>query len=426
MRQLERLQHSMLEQGRGFGQLRELTASVAAAHAKVTTEAVMKICSRTRLAAKAFTALRSQANAHTDAHVRSVLLSVALSAQQAVDAQRRALLEGPVARAAVDRTIECTHTFHTCQQAFQSIAHLHICEKKAVTIQLCVNDHNRIMRVATGVSSFWQHFLLHSRRMAAARATILSSQELVQTHAACTRAVNNRATAVVAINASDSLHRHNSEVAALPELPPLVSHDVQADQMAGAVNDLQDSLRTGPVRVERAKRTSTRVKSRHRGKLLSQPLAGSNGEQLASAQLSNKGRISTQSLSSQRRIFASGGTQYSLSPRTSTARHEDTPHGPVTRAAADYSRFAQLLTFQHVTAHHAAYMQEKQELKAANDELLTRLHALPQRLQSRARSQIVPRTIAKSTQDSSSLQEASALPGDEKRLAKTSCVRGSQ
>jgi hypothetical protein len=413
-RHIGRFKLFMLEQG--FGQLRELTESVAAAHAKLTTEVAMKICSRTGSATQAFTTLRARADAHTDANVRSVVLTVVLSAQQAADSQRKALLEGPVARAAVEETILCMHTFHTCQQAFQAIAHAHVGDKKAVTIQLCLSDHYRIMRVATGMSSCWEHALLHSRRMAAVRATILSTQELVQTHAACTRVVINKATAVVAINASDSLHRYSSEVPALPELPPLVSHAAQADQMASAVNDIQDSLQTDPVQVERAKRTSTRVKTRHRGKLLSQTMAGPNGEQLASAQRTNKARNSTQFLSPQKRLSASGGMQRVPSHRTSTSTHKDTPHGRVTRAAADYSRSAQLLTSQHMIAH-AAYKQEEQELNATNDELLARMQALPQRLESHARYQFVPRTIAKDTQDSSSLQEASALLDDEKRLA---------
>jgi hypothetical protein len=403
--QLARFKQFMLEPGGGFGQLRKLTASVAAAHAKMTTEVVMKVCSTTRSATKAFTTLRSQANAHTDANVRSVVLTIALSAQQAAESHRKAHLEGPVARAAVDQTIESMHTFHSYQQAFQAIAHVHICEKKAVTLQLCLRDHYRIMTATTGVSSCWEHTLQLSRSMTAARATILSAQKLVQIHATCTRVVNNKATAIVAFSASDSLQRHNSEVA---DLPPLASHAPQAAQMASAGNDIQDSLPTDPVRAERAKRTSTRVKTDYTEK--------------------NKMRLSTQSLSPQRPRPPSGGMQHSPSSRTSATRHKDTPHQRVTSAAADYSRFSQLLAtqLQRMTAHHAAYMQEKQALSAANDELLARMHSLPQRLQARARSEFVPRTIAKSTRDIRSPDDVSALPDDEKRLAKTSGRRRSR
>jgi hypothetical protein len=65
-------------------------------------------------------------------------------------------------------------------------------------------------------------------------------------------------------------------------------------------------------------------------------------------------------------------------------------------------------------------MQDTQEFNAANDELFARLHALPQRLQSRARSQLVSRTISERTRNVSSLHDASALPDGEERLARTS------
>jgi hypothetical protein len=300
----------MLEQG--FGQLRELRASVAAAHAKVTTEVALKICSRTRFATKAFTSLRSQANAHTDANMRSVVLTFVLRTTQAADAQRRALLEGPLAQAAVDRTVECMHTFHTCQFAIQATEHAHVCVKKAIALQMCLNDHYRIMKAKTGVSSCWEQALQQSRRMLAARATALSSQKLVQTHAACTRAVNNKAAAVVESSASDSLQWHSSDMAALP---PLDSHAPQAYQMASAANDIQGSSPTGPVRSEREKRTSTLVTSRYRQKRPSQPLASTsnsqNGEQLASVQQRNEVRPFIQSLYPQRPRSPSGGPQRS-------------------------------------------------------------------------------------------------------------------
>jgi hypothetical protein len=339
--QLGRFKHFMLEQG--FGQLRELTASVAAAHAKVTTEVALKICSRTRLAAKAFTTLRSQANAHTDANMRSVVLRAVINATQAADTQQKAFQDGPQPRAAVDRTIECMHTFHTCQFAFQATEHAHACEKKAVALQLWLSYHYRIMKATTEVSSCWEQALQQSRRMAAACATILSSQELVKTHAACTQAINNKAAAVVAISTSESLQWHSSDVATWP---PLDSHAPQADQLATAVNDIQGSSPTGSVRAEQEKRTSTRVKSRYRETRPSQPLAstrnGQNGEQLTSIQQRNKEQLLVQSLYPQRPRSSSGGPQRSLYPGTSTTHHKDSPNGRVTSASADNSRFAQL------------------------------------------------------------------------------------
>jgi hypothetical protein len=418
-RQLARFKNIMLEQEAGYCQLSKLKASVAAASEKKETETSNKISSGWRSASKAFTSLRSQANAYTDAIVSNVFSITVLSALQAEELQRTALLDGPVARATVDCTIKNMHAFSTCRKVFQAIWHAGVAKQQDVTLQSFSDNLDRNMRATVAVRECWGGVLLHSRRMAAAHACILTSQKLAKIHSAYHQVFSNELAAVVAINTPNAVQLYTSEVAALPLL---ISSVEQANQMEGAANGTECPLPSGPVQDERAKQTNAQAKSGYSSKGATQTLATTSGnptsDNVASVHQTIKRRQSTQNPSLQKAHAASRGMQDSPSTRTTTLGHKDTANIQLARAAAEHSRLNQRLTSQHMTAHQAIYMQEKKELDAASKELFGLLHALPQRVQASARSKLIPRTHASSRRDTRLPDEACSPSSDEERSEK--------
>jgi hypothetical protein len=414
----------MSDQVRSFDQVQKLKASVAAAHAEARTAFFMKICSSTRAAMTAFTVLRSQANSSTAAVVGEVFSSVILSAQQAADLRWKALLDGPVPRAVVDRSIRYMHAFNTCQQTFQATAHTRVCEQQAVAQQLCRVHVHRSLRASAAVNNCWGLVLQNSRRMAAAHNCNMSSQQLVQINAACTGAFRNALAAVVANHAADAVQRHNSETAALPRM---VTCAQDADVMARSATDSERQFQSGSEHAQRAEHIGSRIKSGYSAKQHKKQEAStsksSNSVQLASIPKATEVRLKTQPLSTQRPRSASGEVQRPGVPMTTSTRHKDTPHRRLTSAAANYSRSAQLLTSQHMPSHQAPYMQGIQELGTATEEQFSYMHA--QRLHKRVHSDVSPRIFPKLPKESSLPDNASASLHDEKRLAKPSQDRRS-
>jgi hypothetical protein len=365
---------------------------------------------------QAFTILRSQTNSCTDALVGNFCSAVVLSAQQAADLQWQVLLKDPVARYAVERATLCMHTFNTGQQIFQAFVRARVREQQAVARQHCGERLSGSMRTLVAVSDCWAHVLQKSRCMAAALASIMSSQKLVHIHLGYTQAFMNKIEAVVAINASEAVQRQTPEEAAPPSL---VSCSQDADVMASAVTDSQRPDPSGFEHARMAASTGPRTKSGYRAKRHTKHQAStsksSNLMQLASSPKATESRLKSQSLSPQRPRAASGWMQHSPTPISTSTRHKDIARRHRSSTAADYSRFAQLLSSQHMPAPHAAYMQEVQEIDTATEELFGRMHALPQRLRNLAHSHFVPETLP---QDIRSPQEASASLEDERRLEK--------
>jgi hypothetical protein len=256
-RQLGRFKKFVLKYMRRFYQLQKLKASVAAAHAEARTAFIMKIRSSTRSATKAFTILRSQANSSTQAVAGGVFSSILISAQQAADLQWKALLKDTVARCVVDRSTLYMRTFDTGQQIFQAIVRARVREQQDYARQFCGERLNRCMRAATAVSDCWAHVLQKSRRMAAALASIVSSQKHVHIHLCCLRALRDEIEVVAAINASDAAPRHTPGATALPLL---MSSAQDTDYMATAVTECERAFPSGSEHAQRAAHTSSRMK----------------------------------------------------------------------------------------------------------------------------------------------------------------------
>jgi hypothetical protein len=141
--------------------------------------------------------------------VGKIYSSVALSARQAAQSYQDAL-DRHVVRAAVDLTTLCMHAFNTRQRPFQVIATARVSVQQALARQSCIIASHSSMRAATAVRDCWEGSLLHSRRVAAGHACILSSQNCVLIRVNCARVCssNTAAAVAVAVDASDGAHTH--------------------------------------------------------------------------------------------------------------------------------------------------------------------------------------------------------------------------
>jgi hypothetical protein len=285
--QLRRFTHIVVDHVRGLLQCTSLKLSVAAAHEAVAAQRAIEVKISAKLATTAFTSLRSQMNAHADAVVRNVLLTVLHNARQAADSQRKVLVDAPMARAAVEICMQHMHVHIQCQQIFRDNAEACVSEQQAAALQILITEQRRGMRAMHAVRACWRSTLQRTTHKAAAAACIRSSQNSARIHAAYARVLGNKCTGAVAIDGSHAAHArvgciqavresrrcHNCVAAAFPQL---VGSASQEDLTVNDMLEAECSFTGGTVRSERPGHTRARFSSAVSAKQLANHLANIN------------------------------------------------------------------------------------------------------------------------------------------------------
>jgi hypothetical protein len=403
--QLRRFIHIVIDHVRGPLQRRPLRTSVAAAHEALKAQRAMEMAISAKSATAAFTSLRLQTNAHTDAVVRNVFSIVTLSARQAADSQRKARMDVAMARAAVEICMQHMHVHSRCQQTFRDNAAAHVRAQQAAALQSFITEQCRGMRAMHTVRGCWRSVLQRTMHKAAADACILSSQSNARMHKACARALSNKCAAAVAINSShaakarlgciqavrESKQWHNSVAATFAQL---VGSAQQAELRAHAVLVAKNPPTAGSVHSERAGHTRARFSSATSAKQMAKQLVNINARsgkkrmsdfRPATTEVVAARRFTTHSPAPRRPRSASSKLQQSESIRPS-AGEKDIAQGRFGSASGTFSRILQASSSQRLFAQQALQMQEMQELDVVAEELSERLHTLPDLLRSRANS----------------------------------------